>query len=150
MKEGRFLLPGRDARPADLPRWSGGQDAALDVTVVSALQQAMVGGSATTDGFALSKAFDRKVAKVGEACRQQGISFIPLAMDTLGGVHKVMVEQVKKLGATLARHRGEDEQLETRHLFQRLSLLLMRGNAVLLVNRVPEGDTLEGTIDGQE
>ena len=44
VKEGRFLLPGRDARPADLllPRWSGGQDAALDVTVVSALQQAMV------------------------------------------------------------------------------------------------------------
>ena len=45
VKEGRFLLPGRDARPADLliPRWSGGQDAALDVTVVSALQTAMRG-----------------------------------------------------------------------------------------------------------
>ena len=46
VKEGRFLLPGRDARPADLliPRWEGGKDACLDVTVVSPLQQAMVQG----------------------------------------------------------------------------------------------------------
>ena len=71
-------------------------------------------------------------------------------MDTLGGIHKMMVEQVEKLGSTLMRHRGEDEQLETQHLFQRLSLLLMRGNAALLVNRVPEGNTREGAIDGQE
>ena len=58
--------------------------------------------------------------------------------------------QIHQLGSTPARHRGEEEQLETRNLFQRLSLLLMRGNAALLVNRVPEGDTLEGAIDGQE
>ena len=103
----------------------------------------MLVGSATSDGYALTKAFDRKVAKAGEACRQQDITFIPLAMDTFGGVHKVMIEQVQKLGSTLAQHRGEEEQLETRHLFQRLSLLLMRGTAALLVNRVPEGDTLE-------
>ena len=46
IKEGRFLLPGRDVRPADvlIPGWSGGRDAALDVTVVSPLQQALVNG----------------------------------------------------------------------------------------------------------
>ena len=35
VKEGRFLLPGQDRRPADvlLPYWNGGKDAALDVTV---------------------------------------------------------------------------------------------------------------------
>ena len=42
----------------------------------------MVAGSATTDGFAVGKAFDRKIAKVGEACRQEGIAFIPVAADT--------------------------------------------------------------------
>ena len=33
-KEGRFLLPGADRRPADIlvPNWAGGRDAALDVT----------------------------------------------------------------------------------------------------------------------
>ena len=64
----------------------------------------MVAGSATADGYAVKKAFDRKVARVGEACRQQGLSFIPIAADTLGGWHKVAIEQIKKLGAALARH----------------------------------------------
>ena len=88
--------------------------------------------------------------KLGEACRQQGLSFIPIAADTLGGWHKVATEQIKKLGAALARHRGEDEQVEVRHLHQRLSLLLMRGNASLLVNRVPESDIVNAMIDGVE
>ena len=150
VKEGRFLLPGRDARPADLliPRWVGGQDGALDVTVVSALQHAMLAGSATTDGYAVTKAFDRKIAKAGEACRAEGISFIPMAADTLGGLHSVAVEQVKKLGTSLARHQGQEEQEVIRHLFQRLSLVLMRGNAQLLVNRVPPDDLPDGEIDG--
>ena len=150
VKEGRFLLPGRDARPADLliPRWSGGQDAALDVTVVSALQPAMVAGSATTDGYAVSQAFKRKVTRVGEACRQEGIAFIPIAVDTMGRWHAVAIDQVKKLGSALARQRGEDESLEVRHLFQRLSLLLMKGNSALLVNRTPQDDAPDATVDG--
>ena len=37
----------------------------------------MVQGAATTDGYALKKAFDRKVARVGEPCRQAGLAFIP-------------------------------------------------------------------------
>ena len=55
----------------------------------------MVAGSATTDGFAVGKAFDQKIAKVGEVCRQEGIAFIPVAADTLGGWHKVAAEQIK-------------------------------------------------------
>ena len=44
-----------------------------------------------------------------EACRQQGHAFVPLAMETLGGLHKVMVAQVKMLAAALARHTGQEE-----------------------------------------
>ena len=131
-----------------VPRWAGGQDGALDVTVVSALQQAMLAGSAATDSYAVTKAFERKVAKAGEACRAEGISFIPVAADTLGGLHSVAVEQVKKLGSSLARHQGQEEQEVVRHLFQRLSLVLMRGNAQLLVNRMPPDDVPDGEVDG--
>ena len=140
VKEGRFLLPGRDARPADLliPRWAGGRDACLDVTVVSPLQRAMVQGAATTDGFALQKAFDRKISKAGEDCRQAGLAFIPLAADTLGGWHRVANEQVTKLAVAQARQIGEMEDVTTRLLPQRLSLLLMKGNSALLIGRVPE------------
>ena len=42
-REDRALLPGIDARPADLyiPAWTGGKDTALDITVVNPLQVAM-------------------------------------------------------------------------------------------------------------
>ena len=151
VKEGRFLLPGQNARPADIliPGWSGGRDAALDVTIVSPLQQAMVRGASEVDGYALNEAFRRKVAKAGEPCRQQGISFIPLAADTFGGWHGVAIEQVQKIGRALARQSGEDEDQTTRHLFQKLSLLLMKGNSALLINRVPVVD-VDPAIGGWE
>ena len=66
------------------------------------------------------------------------------------GWHMAAVEQVKKLGSALARQRGEDEQLEVRHLFQRLSLLLQKGNSALLVNCTPEDDAPDATVDGIE
>ena len=73
-----------------------------------------------------------------------------IAAVTLGGWHRAAVEQVKKLGAVLAQqHRGEDEHLELCHLFQRLSLL-MKGNAALLVNRVPEDDSVDPAVNGIE
>ena len=146
VKEGRFLLPGRDARPADLliPRWEGGKDTCLDVTVISPLQQAMVQGAAATDGFALNKAFERKVARAGEPCRQAGLAFIPLAADTLGGWHSVATKQVTKLATAQARHTGEAEDVTVRLLRQRLSLLLMKGNSALLIGRVPEPEDPDG------
>ena len=72
-----------------------------------------------------------------EACNQEGISFIPLATESLGAWHKAAVAQVKKLGSAKARHTGEEESVEVTRLFQRLSIALMKGNAALLNNRVP-------------
>ena len=66
------------------------------------------------------------------------------AADTLGGWHRAAVEQVKKLGAVLAQ-----QHLELCHLYQRLSLL-MKGNAALLVNRVPEDDSVDPAVNGIE
>ena len=84
-KEGRFLLPGEGGKPADIfiPRWTAGKDAALDVTVVNPLQDALVQEAAATPGHALSVAHKRKLDKSWEACRQQGIEFIPIAADSL-------------------------------------------------------------------
>ena len=48
-KETDGLLPGTDERPADvlLPYWTHGKDTAINVTVVNALQSALVGRVAT-------------------------------------------------------------------------------------------------------
>ena len=45
---------------------------------------------------------------------------------------------MKKLASAQARQQiGEDQGVVTRHLYQRLSVLLTRGNAALLLNRLP-------------
>ena len=56
---------------------------------------------------------------------------------------------MEKHAIALARQSGEDEDQTVRHLHQRLSLLLMRGNAALLINRVPEND-LDPEVAGYE
>jgi len=114
-----------------LRHWSSGKDAALDVTVTNSLASSHVAGTAA------------------EACRDQGIVFLPLAVETLGGMHKVAVQQVKQLAAALARHTGQLESTTTSHLFQRFSLNLMRGNSVMLTTRAPNDDFPQAQVDGE-
>ena len=65
--------------------------------------------------------------------REGSLSFIPLPVETLGGWHKKAVEQLRKL----ARCTGKEEEEAIRHLFQRLGVMLVKGNAALLLNRIP-------------
>ena len=44
-----------------------------------------------------------------EECRRQGIAFLPLIAETFGGWHAGAEREVKKLGAALARHTGQEE-----------------------------------------
>ena len=139
VKEGRALLPGDDRRPADIlvPNWAGGRDAAMDVTVVTPLQAATVAEAAVTPGYALNFAYQRKVRGVAEDCRREGIAFLPLVAESLGGWHSAAEAEVRKLGSALARHSGQEEGEVLRHLWGRLGLLLQRGNAAILGNRLP-------------
>ena len=138
-KEERSLLPDTQARPGDvlIPHWTGGRDTALDMTVINPLQTGFVAQAAAKAGAALEAAYTRKMNQAGEACRREGISFIPMPWETLGGWHEETVAQVKKLASAQARQTGEDQSEVTRHLYRRLSVLLTRGNAALLLNRLP-------------
>ena len=60
---------------------------------------------------------------------------IPMPMETLGGWHERTVLQVKELASSLARHTGGDQSQTTRHLTQKLSVILAHGNAALILNR---------------
>ena len=150
VKEGRYLIPGSDRRPADvlIPYWRSGKDAALDITVVNPIQQATLHQAAVTPGYALTYAYEGKMNKAAEACRQQGLAFIPLAFESFGGWHEVTHMEVKKLAGALSRHTGQDEQQAGQHICQRLALLLQKGNAAILGNRAPEPPN--AVIDGVE
>ena len=64
-------------------------------------------------------------------------NIFPLAAETFGGWHRVGEREVKKLGSALARHTGQEESEAVHHLWGRLAILLQRGNAAILGNRVP-------------
>ena len=149
-REGRFLLPGADRRPADVmvPNWVGGRDAALDVTVVHPFQGATLARAATEPGHALNFAYDRKLRGTWEDCERQGIAFLPIVAESMGGWHATAEKEVKKMGSALARHTGQLEGEAISHLWGRLGILLQRGNAALLGNRVPGYP--EPEIDGIE
>ena len=56
-----------------------------------------------------------------------------------------MAEFRKKLMAAKVMHLGGDEDEETKHTFSKLSILLMRGNAAILANRIPSDQIEEGS-----
>ena len=91
-----------------IPGWSSGRDTALDITMVCELQVALVRSAATTAGAALTHAYDEKVREVGEQCRRQGIVFLPVAAEAMGGWHPVALDQLGKLGTALARETGQE------------------------------------------
>ena len=73
----------------------------------------------------------------GDPFGNSGIVFLPLAVESLGAWHKSAILEIKKLGSALARHTDEEEITTTRHLFQQLSIALVKGNATLMNNRNP-------------
>ena len=82
---------------------SGGLDAALDVTITHPLQNLTVAEAAITPGHAMSVAYERKMRGAGELCRGQGIAFIPIVAESLGGLHGIAAREIQKIGAALAR-----------------------------------------------
>ena len=141
LREERAILPGTDARPADvlIPNWGvGPKDMAIDVTVVNPLRLDLAQRSASEPGLGLKTAFNTKWRKYGETCDKEGITFCPFVLDTFGAWDSRAVSETKRLGQALARSTGQLDSEVVSHLFQRLSVLLMRGNALLLINRIPD------------
>ena len=149
-REEHALIPGREARPADfhIPNWVQGRDAALDVTVVSPMQQALVERAAEEPGHALSHAYQRKMRQSYDDYNREDIFFAPLPVETLGGWHSQAVEHITRLAWQLARHTGREDNEVIRHLFQRLGILLMKGNSALILSRTP--DFAQQQYDGDQ
>ena len=141
-------MPNSLSRPADifLPTWSRGRSAALDVHVISPLQQLTLGEAASTPGHALRVGVQRKLTSNLSACHSVGIEFIPLVVETLGGLAEDTILTIRSIGQAIGQRVGSlDPSISTRHLFHRLAIALWRGNASLWLHRFP---TLPPSLDG--
>ena len=138
-KEFPSLIPGCQNRPADvfLPHWDRGLPSALDISVISTLQQRTVDGAANNQGYALTVCEERKMATHAASCRAVGVSFIPLAVESLGGWSDLAANTISRIGRLLGQRLGISPSITSCQLFQRCSVLLWRGNAALWLHRFP-------------
>ena len=111
-------------------RWADGKDAALDLTVTSSPASSNLAAATARLGGALDKAYNRKMHDTADACREQGLVFFPIAFKALGGVHRIAVTQLKRLGAALGRHSGSDERELVSQILQKF--LFISCEAMLL------------------
>ena len=72
------------------------------MTVTSPLCPFNVVEAAAEAGAALAEAYNRKMKDTAEACRHEGIAFLPFAMKTFGGLHPGAVATSKQRAAALA------------------------------------------------
>lgn len=148
-KEVPSLIPGTQNRPADvyLPCWKRGRPAALDITVISTMQKATIQSAAENQGHALLVAEERKFAAHGATCQAAGISFLPLAIETLGGLSDTTVDTISSIGRLIGQRFGISPPESSRQLFQRLAVSLWRGNATAWIHRCPPpAPNLDGVV----
>ena len=147
-REMPHLVSSSLSRPADvfIPTWSRGHPAALDVHVISPLQQQTLREAATTPGHALRVGVQRKLASHLSACRSAGVDFIPVVAEVLGGLAEDAISTIRAFGRAIAqRVRPLDSTTCTTQLFHRVAIALWRGNATLWLHRLP---TLPPSVDG--
>ena len=141
-------LPNSLSRPADilLPTWSRGRPAALDVHIISPLQQQIMGESASTPGHALQVGVHRKLTSHLSACHSAGVDFIPIMAEALGGQASDAIATIKSIGKAISLRAGPQVYTScTKQLFHRVAITLWRGNACLWLHRLP---TLPPSVDG--
>ena len=136
-KEMPGLILNSQSRPADIyvANWIDGRKTAFDVSVVSPTQEAILHRAADSAGAAIEMRKASKFRTHFNNCREQGISFQPLVVETFGGWDKDATKFLKEMARQAARRWGTNDAIEIKHFFQRLSVALQRGNSALLINR---------------
>ncbi len=119
---------------------------ALDVLVISPLQELTIAQAAQTPGHALQVGVQRKLAANLSACHSSGMDFVPLVAQTLGGLAEDTIRTITNISRAIENRCGtSDSTPTTSHLFGRLAVALWRGNASLWLHRLP---TIPPSLDG--
>ena len=138
-REAQGLIPESLSRPADvfLPTWQGGRPAALDVHVISPLQQTLIYEAAFSPGHALEVGVRRTLTTHLQACRSIGVNFIPIVAETLGGLGEEAINIIGAIGNAIDRRVTMTHSTSStkKHLFHRLAIALWRENACLWLHR---------------
>ena len=135
------IIPESQSRPGDIfvPTWKAGKPAAFDVTITSSLQPNSLTNAVTKARYALDAADERKYCLHEDNCAKMGITFVPLAVEVLGGISATFKKSLKRL-AVLSDNRSFQAQglsVAFCKLMQSLSITAIRGSAAMMLSRAP-------------
>ena len=139
-------------RPADvyLPRWSSGGPAALDFAITSGLQ---IGSLASTaaDGTAPTSTYEnrkRDHLRTEALCRDEGLSFVPMVAEGVGGGWSTAGQAVwKSCAHAIANISGEHRNAVAEQIFQTLSITIHKEGARAVLRRLSAAPSLHSAID---
>ena len=133
-------------RPADIyiPRWRLGPSCAWDFAVTSGLRPDMVAASSRDCGAACRSYEDHKRGYLDthRQCTQQGLGFVPLVVEAVGGgwgkeARKIWSELAKSMALAQGELTSNSECGAS--LVQRLSIMLHKENARAVLRRFGHG-----------
>ena len=137
-----YTDPGTKRRSADtlVDNWEFGRSAAHDWVVGHVLQKAALNaGRGRNPDYVVEQAELRKDSYAKERCELRGLDFVPMAMDTFGGVGEAAKKAIGVAVAHARIFRGNalcDRSLSRLALRQRLQVAVMRGVGRQLLRRL--------------
>lgn len=132
------LLPDPNLRPdgATIIPWARGRYAAWDATVVDTLAPSYVSMTASTPGKAADRAEQEKRNKYKDL--SPAYDFFPLGFETMGAMGSGTKDFLDQLRKRMVNTTGGTSSWN--QLLQRLSLILVRGNAACLMGTMTTTD----------
>ena len=133
---GLFRTDGKRPDGLTLVPWQSGKSLCWDVTVICPLAESYVTGTACEAGAAAELAASHKEEKYASIGSEY--LFAPIAVETLSPMNMSACQLFANLGRKISSASGDDR--EGVFLFQRVSVLVQRYNAVLLHDTLPATD----------
>ena len=134
------MANGRTASHWSLGSWKGGKPLAWDVTAVCTVADSYVVATAREAGAAAERAAELKISKYSDL--EDKCVFQPIAVESLGPLNETACQFLKDLGRRISAQSGDERERESAFLFQVLSVVIQRLNAILLHNSFEAADHL--------
>jgi hypothetical protein len=136
--EKKNQIEGSRAKPGDITVQQyhrGFASSAFDVTISHPLQKKFIEIAMEEAGMAAKGAHDRKVIKSLQECKDEGIHFVPLAWESIGGATETVHETIRKWTELEGARGGYPAYLIRRNLYSQISCCLQRHLAQAVIDR---------------
>ena len=139
--EKKYQIEGSNEKPGDITVQQyhrGFNSSAFDVTITHPLQKKFIEIATEERGVAAKEAHDRKLQKSLEVCVKEGLHFVPLAWETLGGATETVHDTLCRWTEMEGARGGYPTALIRRNLYSQVSCCLARHLAQAVIDRQPE------------